>query len=333
MSLEKGKPSTNESPESFREISEKMRDVLFGEPSKENLSNILNLISVAKEISPESRQISIQYAVDHLKSWPDELRLCDGDSEPSWENIFINGKDADLAVLFRNLNLRRKNLFYKDKIRHIFSSEEIRNIKILSLEGVNLNVKIMKELRYLTESTKLSQLEVLNVSNNELTEIGANELVKSASFPDLKELNLASSFLMGFQSAKEELGRTEVVKNKGKHILRDVLVRFERLQSLDLGGNYIGEGLIQMAVESGQVYRLQKLNLDYSNLGPLDVDLLAKSKSFSNLRELSLRHNDIGIAGAESLAKSEILSMEVKRGLVNQKVISEELARENGIIT
>lgn len=318
MSLETGKPTNNESPESFREVSEKMRDVLFDEPSKENLSNILSLISVTKALSPDSRKIAIQYAVDHLKSWPDDLRLCNSKTEPSWRGVFVNGKDADLAVVFRALDLRRQNLYDQDKsLENIFKRDEIKNIVSLSLEDCLLDIRMVKDLMNLTESTKLSQLKKLNISHNNFKAKGVQMLIESNAFPDLEELDLSSNF----------------IGTEGVGVLNGLLQKFSHLRGLNLSGNYIGEGLIQAAVESGQVYGLQKLNLDYSNLGPLDVDLLAKSKSFSNLKELSLGHNDIGLAGAESLACSEILSMEVKRGLFNQKVISEELARKHGITT
>ena len=97
----------NHVPElSIKEQSEALRDLLYEEEgSAEMFKEVIALIVSIK--NKNDRQTLIDYATTHLNEWPDEVRMCTKDTQPSWKDIFLNeGKLSFLAPLFRSLVLR-----------------------------------------------------------------------------------------------------------------------------------------------------------------------------------------------------------------------------------
>ena len=123
----------NHVPElSINEQSEALRDLLYEEEgSAEMFKEVIALIVSIK--NKNDRQTLIDYATTHLNEWPDEVRMCEKDTQPSWKDIFLNeGKLSFLAPLFRSLNLRYNNLG-PEGATALANSENLKNLTSLNL--------------------------------------------------------------------------------------------------------------------------------------------------------------------------------------------------------
>jgi len=164
----------NHVPElSIKEQSEALRDLLYEEEgSAEMFKEVIALIVSIKNIN--NRQTLIDYATTHLNEWPDEVRMCEKDTQPSWKDIFLNeGKLSFLAPLFRSLNLRYNNLG-PEGATALANSENLKNLTILDLWYNNLG---LEGATALANSENLKNLTSLNLSSNNLGLEGATALI------------------------------------------------------------------------------------------------------------------------------------------------------------
>jgi len=131
----------NHVPElSIKEQSEALRDLLYEEEgSAEMFKEVIALIVSIKNIN--NRQTLIDYATTHLNEWPDEVRMCTKDTQPSWKDIFLNeGKLSFLAPLFRSLVLR-DNYLGPEGATALANSENLKNLTSLNLSSNNLGLE------------------------------------------------------------------------------------------------------------------------------------------------------------------------------------------------
>ena len=131
----------NHVPElSINEQSEALRDLLYEEEgSAEMFKEVIALIVSIK--NKNDRQTLIDYATTHLNEWPDEVRMCTKDTQPSWKDIFLNeGKLSFLAPLFRSLVLR-DNYLGPAGATALANSENLKNLTSLNLSSNNLGLE------------------------------------------------------------------------------------------------------------------------------------------------------------------------------------------------
>lgn len=289
---------------------EKLREFLHDEPSEEKFGEVLSLIVSTKV--EKDHQTLFDYAKAHLDAWPDEVRVCNKNTKPSWKDIFVKeGQHASLAVLFKNLNLGTDNLG-SEGVRVLVESKQLKNITILNLWGNNIGPG---EAEVLAESENFKNIVTLNLRSNHIGPEGAQFLATSKHFSNLTNLNLGDN----------DIGLEGVLALSESEYMTNLMI-------LDLRNNDIGPAGTRILVESKKLINLTILNLVDNDIGSEGARILATSEKMRNITSLRLRNNNIDPEGELALAQSIYLSMEVKRDLVDQGVISEETARAEGII-
>ena len=135
---------------------------------------------------------------------------------------------------------------------------------------------------------KLTQLQFLNLGDNEIGDAGAKALA-----PHLGKLTQLQSL---------NLNLTEI-DIAGAKALAPHLGKLTQLQSLDLGGNSIGAGVKALAPHLGKLTQLQSLNLGGNSIEITGVKALAPHLGkLTQLQSLNLGGNSIEIAGVKALA-------------------------------
>ena len=166
----------NHVPElSIKEQSEALRDLLYEEEgSAEMFKEVIALIVSIK--NKNDRQTLIDYATTHLNEWPDEVRMCEKDTQPSWKDIFLNeGKLSFLAPIFRSLVLR-DNYLGPAGATALANSENLKNLTSLDLSENNIGPEGATAL---ANSENLKNLTSLNLRHNNLGPEGATALARS----------------------------------------------------------------------------------------------------------------------------------------------------------
>lgn len=185
--------------------------------------------------------------------------------------------------------------------------------KVLNLEAAKLGLKLVQELAMLESSDYLTGLKL---GYNNLGEAGILDLAELKNLSSITTLNLKYNDL-GAEGLADFLGSMEL----------------ENLVNLDLKNNYLDTEGVRILAESEKAKHLTTLHLGWNNIGTEGIIAIATSKNLENLTSLNLMGNEISLLGAKALARSSTLSMEVKRDLVKQNVISQKMAREEGIIS
>jgi uncharacterized protein (TIGR02996 family) len=99
---------------------------------------------------------------------------------------------------------------------------------------------------------------------------------------------------------------------------------FDKLRSLDLAGNDLGDEGVRALVAAPWLPRLHFLSLTYNGLGPGGVRVLADAP-LAGLRELDLSQNDLGREGARALARAPFLARLHRLSLAWTKLDEEAL--------
>ena len=236
--------------------------------------------------SLEEKSEKLAQSVDAaLKQDSSTLKL-NGQYLSTDEIIIISGFERIQSV--RSLDLS-DNQIGEPALKVLFQSPMLKDLQELYL-GINFltDAGILEISRF---PITLSNLKVLSLSDNRITDAAGSELVKSENFPQLDFLDLGWNEI-GNGTAKA-LGETQTLPN---------------LKKLDLERGYINhEGIVEF-VKGTLAGGLEEINLSSNKLDNEAAKTLASASCFSALKILRLSHNLIADEGARAIGESTSLS-------------------------
>ena len=233
------------------EIQAKLDSYLL-EPNHYNWQQILAILD---KLEQEDLQSALNYLKPHIGKWPNELKTY---PEKDWMLISQWTPDNFVFQICASLEL----CFFED-------SDAIE----------------------LSKSGSLSELKILKLFFNELTDEGVTAIAQSETLKGLETLNIREN-----EFGTE--GALAIAKS----------VTLENLSQLNIGGNVIGDEGTKAIVNSYTLRNLTSLGLAGCDLKTEGALAIAESQTLTKLKELNLRNNRIGFEGAEALAKSSNLS-------------------------
>ncbi|KAL2570859.1 hypothetical protein AAZV13_18G215600 [Glycine max] len=209
-------------------------------------------------------------------------------------------------VRLENLQVLDMSYNYLDAAGILSCLDGLSSLKSLSLRGNRLNTSSFHVFE--TLSSKLRNLEVLNISNNYLT----NDILPSlGGFTSLKELNLAGIQLdsdlhiQGLCSLLRNLEVLDLSNNNYNHIdIGYALSRLSSLKSLNLGYNQLTSRSI---FNISKLSSLEILDLFYNNFN--DTDIGFALSGLSSLKSLNLGYNQLTSSSIFRL--SGLISLEI----------------------
>ncbi|XP_028211990.1 receptor like protein 21-like [Glycine soja] len=224
----------------------------------------------------------------------------------SWNAI--SGCVGNQARL-ENLQVLDMSYNYLDAAGILSCLDGLSSLKSLSLRGNRLNTSSFHVFE--TLSSKLRNLEVLNISNNYLT----NDILPSlGGFTSLKELNLAGIQLdsdlhiQGLCSLLRNLEVLDLSNNNYNHIdIGYALSRLSSLKSLNLGYNQLTSRSI---FNISKLSSLEILDLSYNNFNHINIG--SALSGLSSLKSLNLGYNQLtsrSIFNISKLSSLEILDL------------------------
>ncbi|KAG4378107.1 hypothetical protein GLYMA_18G273000v4 [Glycine max] len=212
-------------------------------------------------------------------------------------------------VRLENLQVLDMSYNYLDAAGILSCLDGLSSLKSLSLRGNRLNTSSFHVFE--TLSSKLRNLEVLNISNNYLT----NDILPSlGGFTSLKELNLAGIQLdsdlhiQGLCSLLRNLEVLDLSNNNYNHIdIGYALSRLSSLKSLNLGYNQLTSRSI---FNISKLSSLEILDLSYNNFNHINIG--SALSGLSSLKSLNLGYNQLtsrSIFNISKLSSLEILDL------------------------
>lgn len=191
----------------------------------------------------------------------------------------------------------------------IGSAARLSNLKHLDLSYSNLSARAVE---YLTESSCLGALEVLNLSNNGIGRQGCQALASPNSrLAKLVRVNVDNNRIG--DAGMGELLRGESLKSLVELSVRDNGISYSVFRgmpprqwvSLDLSNNteFRNEG-----VNFLNMPEIQRLRLDRCGIGKAGAEDLARMPQYRNLQSLSINNNAIKDDGAAAIVNSVALT-------------------------
>jgi uncharacterized protein (TIGR02996 family) len=237
---------------------------------------------------------------------------------------------APILSTLRHLGLAR-GLFHDPGVREILRSPHVGRLRHLNLSENALHSAVIKDL---TE-VQWENLEILDLSSNELGPSAIRHLAGSPQLRNLRRLDLGGNHKLTDKDARElarseHLGRLRVLGlgfwKLGKRGVESLAgaAWLPNLARLDLMSLDAGKAGLQ-ALRTAPLNELRWLELNYSGLGGGEVKELLSAPWTSGLTHLDLSNNSIGDEGARALAEAEPLE-----GLVFLDVSGNNLSEESG---
>ncbi|CAH1373655.1 unnamed protein product [Tenebrio molitor] len=197
----------------------------------------------------------------------------------------VDGTFCDLANL-QTLNLTRNRI--KSPERFGFNLPECRNSE---LQNLDLSYNELKALTEDSGFSRLRRLQVLDLKNNNISDVSGEAL---AGVVSLRIFNLANNKIetlpQGLFAGSRELREIHLQNNSLFSLPVALFHRLEQLLILDLSGNQLTSNHVDAGTFAGLI-RLIILNLSHNALTRID------SKTFKDLyflQILDLRNNSIG---------------------------------------
>ncbi len=205
-------------------------------------------------------------------------------------NISPPGMDAlatwsGLATV-RSLNLSENDIG-RAGLRTLLRSRHAAALKVLSLRGTRLDGQAMAEFRTTVSGL---HLEVLDLGENLLREVGAEYVATTACLRELKELRL---------------DRCEIPLAGARHLAKKG-VFLDGLRRLEVGFNHFGPAGLTALLER-QPPLLHTLGLRDNDLFDRGATILAESPASDVLLDMDLSRNHLSSDGAASLGATAYL--------------------------
>ena len=180
---------------------------------------------------------------------------------------------------FAQLSQRFNDVVYTEKNDHVF---HLDLTKYTTADGIEPILK------------KLTSVHKFKISG--LNEEGKLGLFETA----LQELSDVT-----FNTIQCDLSGNQLNSDQFKKINTILLSKMNRLTSLNLRGNNIGDAGARAIANSQHLSKLTSLNLTRNNIGDEGAEAIAQSENIPNLTSLDLSSNNIGAEGARAIAQSE----------------------------
>jgi uncharacterized protein (TIGR02996 family) len=240
--------------------------------------------------------------------------------------------NAPMMSTITRLEMAR-GLFHDEGVRELLRSSYLPRLRHLNLQENALHSPVIRSL----VSIPFTQLEVLDLSSNELGAAAIRQLAESPHMRNLRSLDLGA----GHKLSDAEMKALAASPHFGN--LRVLGVGFWKLRKRGLealaaapwAGNLTKLDL--MSLDSGAqampilaeapLNSLRWLELGYSELGPKAVTALLEAPWIAGLTHLDLSNNHIGVDGARALAEAPQLD-----NLVSLNVTRNKLPEEAGDI-
>ena len=161
----------------------KLREYLV-KPSEEHWTALLALLKDWE--GKEDFEVAVDYAREHLNSWPDELRLF----YREYEEFLALEEEHYQLKLIKKLKLKPKQNWIKigdEGAKALANSPHLQNLTSLDLSDNDIGVEGAIAL---TNSPHLQNLTNLNLKRNQIGDEGATAIVNS---PHLKCLGISAS--------------------------------------------------------------------------------------------------------------------------------------------
>ena len=199
------------------------------------------------------------------------------------------------------------------KIRElIFENRKSDLDKILEIDLSNSGIE---DATVLARNSKWTNLEILNLSKNCITDNGASAIAQNFSWRNLRKLDLNSNCI-GYLGAaslamKSKWENLEVLNLSRNQIGESGAVSigcntsWKCLKSLDLSSNGFGDQGTQVISINKTWHNLEELNLSYNHIGYSGAAGIGLNTIWSNLRILSLDETLIGSSGASAIVRND----------------------------
>jgi uncharacterized protein (TIGR02996 family) len=237
---------------------------------------------------------------------------------------------APIMSTLRKLELAR-GLFGDEGLREVLRSPWIARLRHLNLSENQLHTRVIKNLA----SIPWEQLEVLDLSSNDLGPAAIRHLAESPHMRHLRRLDLSGNHHlddgeMRALARSPHLDRLRVLglgfwnlRKRGLEALAAApwVSNLTRLDLMSLKTGLAGMHILATAPLHG----LRWLELNYGKLDAPAVAALLEAPWIAGLTHLDLSNNTIGSEGARALAEAEQLN-----NLVNLDVTRNNLSEESG---
>lgn len=227
---------------------EALRDLFAAPPSTEGWARLLDLLGKASP-KGEERRVALEYAQEHLQSWPDALRAA------RWP--WVQAGDHPLLPLCRCLDTGQLNSrkLGPDGAAALAASPCLSSFTQLRLFNSKLGDA---GITALAASPHLTALTHLELGVNKITAAGAAALVAAPWIGGVIHLDLSGNNLRA--AAAEALAAAPQLAS---------------LRSLDLRDNPLGDRGARALAASPHLAALERLRLETSALATPTRDLLA----------------------------------------------------------
>ncbi len=263
---------------------EELRSLLHNEPpSTQAFTRIYEYLDPQKW-PPELYGTALDYAQQHLKSWPYTTRtgsIYTDDAAP-WKS-----PEVERLNLLRQLKVVPLYYVYPEFIHGLKESPHLANLKGIALNGLHGHHAI----KALADNRHIVDLAELNLDSCYIGPTGIQTLADSNNFRNLTALDLEYN----------SLGLNDIITLCNSPLLT-------KLTILNLGHNSLTDSSIEILANSKNLASLESLSLRFNQIGPRGAAALARSPYLTNLNHLSLRSNGIGNEGAIALAQSPFLT-------------------------
>ena len=226
----------------------------------------------------------ISVLAKHLYSVPDLKELNLSATQMGEEEVTALAHSLKYVTQLSELDLSNNPLGHGiiELAKHLYS---VPHLKKLDLRATQMGEEEVTALAHSLQN--VTQLSVLNLSNNALGH-GIIELAEQLySVPHLKKLDLSAT----------QMGEEEVTA------LACSLKYVTQLSELDLLNNPLGHGISELAKQLHKVAHLEKLDLSDTQMGEEEVTVLTHSlQNVTQLSILDLSNNPLG-HGISELAK------------------------------
>ncbi|KAG2373400.1 hypothetical protein C9374_012139 [Naegleria lovaniensis] len=212
---------------------------------------------------------------------------------------YHNGLEKRLELMSKcqhvnitSLDLGQNSIEKPSAIKNIVQSKIASRLKVLKLD-YNYSLRD-SALSLITTSTKLTNLQVLNVNHCNITDIGVEALAQSVIMSNLRELHLQGNDI-------SEKGARALSTSKFMSKLQILHLGYFKMEITRIGSkgaHYLAHGNSKFT----------ELYLSFCDIGDSGAIEIGKSPHMSNLTVLNLRSNNIGNEGAMALIGSDYLT-------------------------
>jgi Ran GTPase-activating protein (RanGAP) involved in mRNA processing and transport len=284
-----------------------LRSLLQLAPDEPRWRALCDLLSRWPAHDPLLAEQVLPYALDHLRRWPDALRV----APRAWIDQALLGKPPAPITLATTLDAPYRGLSARD-LSTLATCGALDHWRIIRLTHSTLRAEgawvlasapcplHTLDLSYcslgdagaaqLARADHWHTLRSLSLVRNDLGPDGLEALILAAFIPDLSALDLSANWLT--DPCAEHLATP----------------RLRSLRSLHLASNRLGDRGVRVFMESRWAApRLRRLDLSANGISPDGAQAIAWRAFASPLESLDLARNMIGARGLHALAESSRL--------------------------